>query len=158
MSKLIDSAAGRLEILKRYKNIAMIGLSANPYRPSHFAAIYMLSYGYNVIPINPRETEILGRTCYPTLAAAHAAHPGKIELVDVFRNSKDVPPIVPEAAAVGAKVLWLQLGVINDEAAQAAIAAGMDVVMDRCVKIEHARFYGGLNLIGLNTGVISSRR
>jgi hypothetical protein len=136
----------------------MIGLSANPYRPSHFAAIYMLSYGYNVIPINPRETEILGRTCYPTLSAAHAAHPGKIELVDVFRNNKDVPPIVPEAAAVGAKVLWLQLGVINDEAAQAAIAADMDVVMDRCVKIEHARFYGGLNLIGLNTGVISSRR
>ncbi len=158
MAKLVETAAERLEILNRYKNIAVVGLSANPFRPSHFAAIYMLSYGYNIIPINPRETEILGRTCYPSLTEAHAALPGRIEIVDVFRNSKDVPPLVAEAAKIGARVLWLQLGVINDEAARAAVALGLDVVMDRCVKIEHARFFGGLNLIGLNTGVITSRR
>ena len=158
MATLIETAAGRLEILNRYKNVAIVGLSGNAFRPSHFAAIYMLSYGYNIIPINPRETEILGRKCYASLAEASAALPGVIEIVDVFRNPRDVLPLVAEAASIGARVLWLQLGVIHEEAARAAVAAGMDVVMDRCVKIEHARFFGGLNLIGLNTGVITSRR
>ena len=158
MGQLVTTALGRLDILKKYKNIAVVGLSANPYRPSHFAAIYLISAGYNVIPVNPRETEILGRKCYPSVTAAAAEMPGVIEVVDVFRNSKDVPPIADEAIAIGAKVLWMQLGVMNEEAALKAANAGLDVVMDRCMKIEHARFYGGLNLIGLNTGVVSARR
>ncbi len=159
MSQLINTALGRLEILKNYNNVAIVGLSGNPYRPSHFAAIYLISEGYNVIPINPKETEILGRKCYPSVTvAAQALGAGFIEVVDVFRNSKDVPPIADEAIAIGARVLWLQLGVINEDAAIKAINAGLDVVMDRCMKIEHARFFGGLNLIGLNTGVISARR
>ncbi|MBN9390688.1 MAG: CoA-binding protein [Chloroflexi bacterium] len=148
------SAADRLLILNKYKNIAMVGLSNNPFRPSHFAAIYMLANGYNVIPVNPAATEILGRKCYPSLRDI----PEKVDIVDVFRKPSDVPPLVDEAVAIGAKVFWMQLGVINEEAARKAVAAGLEVVMDRCVKIEHARFFGGLNTIGLNTGVISSRR
>ncbi len=155
MAKIISSAGERLEILSKYRNIAMVGLSSNPYRPSHFAAIYLLAEGYNVIPVNPRESEILGRKCYPTLTAAAMDFP--IDVVDVFRASKDVPPIADEAIAIGASVLWMQLTVINDVAAEKAVAAGLDVVQDRCMKIEHARFFGGLNLIGLNTGVISAR-
>ena len=148
------SAADRLRILNKYKNIAMVGLSNNPFRPSHFAAIYMLANGYNIIPVNPAVSEILGRKCYPSLRDI----PEKVDIVDVFRKPADVPPLVDEAVAIGAKVFWMQLGVINEEAALKAVNAGLEVVMDRCVKIEHARFFGGLNTIGLNTGVISSRR
>jgi uncharacterized protein len=155
MAKIIDTAGERLQILQRSKNIAMVGLSSNPFRPSHFAAIYLIAEGYNVIPVNPRETEILGRSCYPSVTAAAMDYP--IDVVDVFRASKDVPPIAAEAIAVGAHTLWLQLTVINHEAAATAVAAGLDVVMDRCMKIEHARFFGGLNVIGLNTGVVSAR-
>ena len=158
MAKLIESASERLEILSTYRHIAMVGLSGNPFRPSHFAAIYLLAEGYDVTPVNPRETAILGRECYPSLTKLAEARPGQIEVVDVFRNSADVPPIAEEAIAVGAKVLWMQLGVFNEPAAQRAIEAGLDVVMDRCMKIEHARFFGGLNLIGLNTGVVSAKR
>lgn len=148
------TAYQRLSVLQRYRTIAMVGLSSNPYRPSHFAAIYMLSAGYNVIPVNPREREVLGRPCYPSLREV----PEPVEIVDVFREPAAVPPIVEEAIAVGARVLWLQLGVIHLEAAQRAREAGLEVVMDACVKIEHARFFGGLQSIGLNTGVISARR
>lgn len=148
------SAADRLPILNKYKNIAMVGLSGNPFRPSHFAAIYMLANGYNIIPVNPMEKEILGRKCYPSLRDISE----KVDIVDVFRKPGNVPPLVDDAIAIGAKVFWMQLGVINEEAARKAAEAGMEVVMDRCVKIEHARFFGGLNTIGLNTGVISSRR
>jgi predicted CoA-binding protein len=144
----------RLSVLRRYKRIAMVGLSSNPYRPSHFAAIYMLAAGYTVLPVNPREREILGQPCYPALREV----PGPVEIVDIFREPSAVPAIVEEAIAVGAKVIWMQLGVINLEAAQRAREAGLEVVMDACVKIEHARFFGGLNTIGLNTGVISARR
>lgn len=158
MAKLIDTAAERLDILTRYRRIAMVGLSGNPYRPSHFAAIYMLAEGYDVTPINPSEPEILGRPSYPSLAALAEMNPAAIEIVDIFRNPADVPPIVEEAIAVGAKVIWMQLGIVHEEAARRAVAAGLDVVMDRCVKIEHARFFGGLNLIGLNTGILTSRR
>jgi predicted CoA-binding protein len=158
MAKLIETAAERLDILTRYRRIAMVGLSGNQYRPSHFAAIYMLAEGYDVTPINPGELEILGRKSYPSLTALAEADPAAIEIVDIFRNPTDVPPIVEEAISVGAKVIWMQLGVIHEEAARRAVAAGLDVVMDRCVKIEHARFFGGLNLIGLNTGVLTSRR
>ncbi|MEI7555677.1 CoA-binding protein [Candidatus Chlorohelix sp.] len=151
---VVPTAYDRLRILTKYHSIAMVGLSANQYRPSHFAAIYMLSEGYNIIPVNPAYPEILERKCYPRLKDV----PEKIEVVDIFRNSADVPPIVDEAIEIGAKVIWMQLGVINEAAALKAQEAGLEVVMDRCVKIEHARFFGGLNLIGLNTGVITSRR
>ncbi|MCX6018496.1 MAG: CoA-binding protein [Chloroflexi bacterium] len=155
MSKHITTAGERLEILSQYRNIAMVGLSSNQFRPSHFAAIYLLAEGYNVIPVNPRESEILGRKCYPSVTAAAAEC--AIEVVDVFRASKDVPPIADEAITIGAKVLWMQLSVRNEAAAQKAVDAGLDVVQDRCMKIEHARFFGGLNLIGLNTGIVSAR-
>jgi predicted CoA-binding protein len=158
MARLIESAAERLEILSTYRHIAMVGLSSNQYRPSHFAAIYLLAEGYDVTPVNPREKEILGRQCYPSVTKLAETRPGLVEVVDIFRSPADVPPIVEEAIAIGAKVVWMQLGVVNEQAAQRAIDAGLDVVMDRCMKIEHARFFGGLNLIGLNTGVISAKR
>ena len=150
------SAYERIRILTTYHRIAMVGLSADPMRPSHFAAIYMLAEGYEVFPVNPRYEgrEILGQTVYPTLADV----PGPIEIVDVFRKPEVLPEIADEAIAVGAKVLWMQLGIENEEAAAKARAAGLDVVMNHCVKIEHARFFGGLNLVGMNTGVITARR
>ncbi|MCS6772796.1 MAG: CoA-binding protein [Anaerolineae bacterium] len=156
MAKLIQTPQEAFALLNRYRHIAMVGLSGNPYRPSHFAAVYMLSEGYDVIPINPREQTILGRRSYPSLTEAAKEHP--VEIVDIFRSPKDVPPIVEEAIAIGAKVVWMQLGIVHEAAAQRALEAGLDVVMDRCVKLEHARFMGGQNLIGLNTGVISARR
>lgn len=148
------TAFDRLRILQQSRTVAMVGLSANPFRPSHFVAIYLLSEGYNVVPVNPREQEILGRRCYPSLKEV----PEPVDVVDIFRDPKAVPPLVDDAIAIGAKVVWMQLGVINDEAAARAREAGLEVVMDACMKIEHARFFGGLNTIGLNTGVISSRR
>lgn len=144
----------RLRILRKARTIAMVGLSANPFRPSHFAAIYMISEGYNVIPVNPREKEILGRRSYASLRDV----PEPVDMVDIFRDPPAVPPIVEEAIAIGAKVVWMQLGVINEQAARRAREAGLEVVMDACVKIEHARFFGGLSTIGLNTGVITARR
>ena len=143
----------RLQILKNAKTIAMVGLSSNPFRPSHYAAIYMLAEGYNIIPVNPRETEILGRKSYASLRDI----PEAVDVVDIFRDPASVGPIVEDAIAIGAKVVWMQLGVINEAAATQARGAGLQVVMDACVKIEHARFFGGLNMVGLNTGVISAR-
>jgi predicted CoA-binding protein len=151
-SAFATSVQDRIRILETYKRIAMVGLSSNPFRPSHFAAIYMLAHGYDVTPVNPRESEILGRKSYPSLLHV----PGPIEIVDIFRESEAVPAIVEEAIARGAKVIWMQLGVIHEKAAARAREAGIEVVMDRCVKIEHARFFGGLSTIGLNTGVISA--
>lgn len=150
------SAFDRLRILTTYKTVAMVGLSADPMRPSHFAAIYMLANGYDVIPVNPKYAgqTILGQPVYSSLEEI----PRPVEIVDVFRKPGDVPPVAESAIAIGARVLWLQLGIRNEEAAAMARAAGLDVVQDRCVKIEHARFFGGLNLVGMNTGVISSRR
>jgi predicted CoA-binding protein len=144
----------RLRILTEYKRVAMVGLSANPFRPSHFVAIYLISKGFEVIPVNPREKTILGRTCYASLKEI----PGPVDIVDVFRDPSAVPAIVDEAIEIGAKVLWLQLGVIHEAAADRAREAGMTVVMDRCMKIEHGRLFGGLQTIGLNTGIVSSRR
>ena len=143
-----------LRILKGYKRVAVVGLSANPLRPSHFVAVYLRSKGYEVIPVNPRETEVLGRKSYPSLKEI----PGPVEIVDIFRDPSAVPGIVEEAIAVGAKVVWMQLGVVHEAAAERARAAGLAVVMDRCIKIEHARFCGGLSMMGLNAGQISSRR
>ena len=146
----------RLRILKENRTIAMVGLSADPMRPSHFAAIYMQSEGYDIIPVNPRYAgqTILGQTVYAALEEI----PRPVDIVDVFRKAEDAPAVAESAAAIGARVLWLQLGVVSDDAAAIAREAGLEVVMDRCVKIEHARFFGGLNLVGMNTGVITSRR
>jgi len=153
-TEFATTAFDRLRILQRYRRIAMVGLSANPYRPSHFVAIYMLAEGYEIFPVNPREQEILGRQSYASLHEV----PGPVEIVDIFRDPAAVPAIVEEAIAVGAKVVWMQLGVIHEGAARRARAAGLEVVMDACVKIEHARFFGGLGSVGLNTGVITARR
>jgi uncharacterized protein len=141
-------------ILGQYRVIAVVGLSADWYRPSYFAAKYMMEHGYRVIPVNPRYPEILGAKCYASLRDV----PEKVEIVDVFRKTQDVMPIADDALAIGARVLWQQLGVRNEAAAAKARAAGMDAVMDRCVKIEHARLFGGLNWAGVNTRVISAKR
>jgi predicted CoA-binding protein len=154
LGRFATTAADRIRILERYKKIAMVGLSANPFRPSHFAAIYLLAHGYDVTPVNPRETEVLGRRSYPSLIEV----PDPIEIVDIFRENAAVPEIVEQAIARDAKVIWMQLGVIHEAAAERARQAGIEVVMDRCIKIEHARFFGGLSSIGLNTGVISSQK
>jgi len=148
----------RLRLLQTAKTIAMVGLSADPMRPSHFAAIYMQSEGYDIIPVNPRLAgqQILGQTVYGSLLDIPKDR--KIDIVDVFRKPEDVPAVLDEALEIGAPVFWMQLGIVNEDAAARARAAGMDVVMNRCVKIEHARFFGGLNLVGMNTGVITSRR
>jgi len=141
-------------ILGENRVIAVVGLSADWYRPSYFAAKYMQEHGYRVIPVNPKYREILGEKCYRSLREI----PGKVGIVDVFRKTQDVPPIAEEAIAIGAKVLWQQLGVRNEAAAAKARAAGLEAVMDRCVKIEHARLFGGLNWVGVNTRVISAKR
>ncbi|MBI2799339.1 MAG: CoA-binding protein [Gammaproteobacteria bacterium] len=141
-------------ILAGAKTVAVVGLSANWQRPSNFAAKYMQAHGYRVIPVNPAYTTVLGERCYPSLAAI----PEPIDMVDCFRASAEITALAREAIAVGAKVLWMQLGVINVEAAVIARAAGLEVVMDRCVKIEHARLFGGLNFVGVNTQIISSKR
>jgi len=141
-------------ILQDTRVIAMVGLSANWYRPSYFAARYMLDHGYRVIPVNPSYGEVLGQKCYATLRDI----PHKIDMVDCFRKSEEMPQIADEAITIGARVLWMQIGVINDSAADKARKAGLEVVMDRCVKIEYARLFGGLNWAGVNTGVISARR
>jgi uncharacterized protein len=149
----------RLKLLQRYRHVAIVGVSADPYRPSHFVAIYLQAEGYDIIPVNPRYAgqTLLGKRVYATQTEAKAAGE-QIEIVDVFRRPEDVPPIADEAIAIGAKVLWLQLGIRNDAAAQRAEEAGLTVVQDRCMKIEHARFFGGLHTVGLNTGVILARK
>jgi uncharacterized protein len=141
-------------ILKQARTIAVVGLSANWWRPSYFAAKYMQEHGYRVIPVNPAYPEVLGEKCYASLRDI----PEKVDIVDCFRKSEEIPPIAADAVAIGARVLWMQIGVINHDAAATARAAGLDVVMDRCVKIEHARLFGGLNWAGVNTKVISSKR
>jgi len=151
---IVDDIAGLRRVLAQTKSIAVVGLSAHWYRPSYFAAKYMQDHGYRVIPVNPGYSEVLGQPCYPSLAAI----PGPVDMVDCFRKAADIPPIAREAVAKGARVLWMQLGIRNEDAARIALDAGLEVVMDRCVKIEHARILGGLNWAGVNTGVISSRR
>jgi uncharacterized protein len=141
-------------ILMEYKRVAMVGLSADWWRPSNFAAKYLLEHGFELIPVNPKYDEILGQKCYPDLASI----PGPVDIVDLFQRSERVPPFVDQAIEIGARCIWMQLGVVNEEAAQKARDAGLDVVMDRCMKIEYARLYGGLNWLGVNTGVISAQR
>ena len=141
-------------ILRESKVIAVVGLSADWFRPSYFAAKYMQEHGYRVIPVNPKYPEILGEKCYRSLSEIQQP----VDIVDVFRKTADVMPIAEEAIRIRAKVLWQQLGVRNEEAAAKARAAGLETVMDRCVKIEHGRLFGGLNWVGVNTKVISAKR
>ena len=149
----------RLDILQQYRHVAVVGVSADPYRPSHFVAIYLQAEGYDIIPINPRYAgqTLLGKRVYASLTEAKEAGE-QIEIVDVFRRAQDTPPIADEAIAIGAKVLWLQLGITNEETRKKAQDAGLIYVQDRCIKIEHARFFGGLHTVGLNTGVILARK
>lgn len=149
------NAGQRLALLRRTRSIAIVGASSNPSRASYFVATYLLSSSpYEVYFVNPRASEILGRPVYPSLDAL----PVVPDLVDVFRRHADLPTVLDETIAVGARALWLQLGSWHEDVARQAEATGLDVVMDRCVKIEHARFHGGLHLAGFDTGVISSRR
>ena len=143
-------------ILLRYRRLAVVGLSPTPSRPSYRAMVHMRAFGYDITPVNPSADEVLGFPAVPTLAAAAAL--GPLEIVDIFRRVEDIPPIVDEAIELGAKVIWMQLGLSHPEAAARARAAGLLVVEDRCVKMEHCRYFGGLNVVGLATGVVGSRR
>jgi uncharacterized protein len=153
------------QILANCRTIAVVGLSPQWHRPSFFAAKYMQSHGYRIVPVNPlvaREGgSILGEPCHATVqdaASALAAQGQRIDMVDCFRKSEDIPPLADSAVEIGAKCLWLQLGVEHPEAEARAAQAGLQVVQDRCVKIEHARLFGGLNWVGVNTRVISAKR
>ena len=149
------TAPERLALLRSARSIAIVGASDKPSRASYFVATYLLSSSrYRVYFVNPTAKRILGQPVYASLAEL----PEAPDLVDVFRRTEDLPGVLDEAVAAGAKTLWLQLGSWHEEVARKAEAAGLNVVMDRCVKIEHARFHGGLNLAGFNTGVISSKR
>ncbi|HTN27348.1 MAG TPA: CoA-binding protein [Burkholderiales bacterium] len=144
------------KILRENRVIAIVGLSADWFRPSNFAAKYLQEHGYRIIPVNPRYAgqAILGEPCYASVRDI----PEPVQVVDVFRKTADVPPIADDAIAIGAKVLWQQIGVRNEAAAAKARAAGLETVMDRCMKIEHGRLFGGLNWVGVNTKVISAKR
>ena len=141
-------------ILTQYRRIAMVGLSADWSRPSNFVAKYLLEHDFDVIPVNPRYDEILGQKCYPDLAAI----PMPVDIVDLFQKAERIPPFVDAAIDMNAAIVWMQLGIVHEKAAGKARAAGLTVVMDRCMKIEYARLFGGLNTAGVNTGVISARR
>jgi hypothetical protein len=141
-------------ILHRAKTIAIVGLSPNELRPSHFVGYYLKRHGYRVIPVNPREESILGERSYPSVSAI----PEPVDVVDVFRAPDAVPEIAAEAVAAKAGALWLQYGVISPEGAELAAAGGLDVVMDRCMKVEHARYLGRMHWLGFNTGEITAGR
>lgn len=141
-------------ILEESKTIAMVGLSGNSYRPSYFAAKYLLDHGYKVIPVNPNYDEILGQQCVPELAAINE----RVDVVNLFQRTEQIPNYLEGAVAVAAKVFWMQLDIINETTAADARQHGMTVVMDRCMKIEYARLFGGLNWSGVNTGIISAKR
>jgi predicted CoA-binding protein len=151
----VDTTPGeRLQILRESRTVALVGVSPNPLRSSNFVATYLMRTPYTMWPVNPHAEEVLGLKCYPTLRDL----PGPPDIVDCFRKAVELPAVVEEAIEVGAKVVWFQLGLRNEEAAAMARAAGLKVVQDRCLKIEHARFAGGLHLAGFDTGLISSKR
>lgn len=155
IAALADATApARLQIIRNAESIALVGVSANPLRSSNFVAAYLVRTPYRVYCVNPGYDEVLGVKCYPTLADL----PEIPDVVDVFRKRDALPAVTDEAIAIGAPTIWYQLGLRHDEAAYKAIDAGMNVVQDRCLKIEHARFSGKLHLGGFDTGVISSRR
>jgi predicted CoA-binding protein len=155
---MANDIADLRRILRDHTTIAVVGLSAEWHRPSFFAAKYMQSHGYRIVPVNPRYADlpagILGETCYASLLDI----PQPVDMVDVFRRTADVLPIAQQAIQIGARCLWQQLEVVNEEADALARAHGLSSVMNRCVKIEHARLFGGLHWMGVNTGVVSARR
>ncbi|GAP37424.1 CoA-binding protein [Piscinibacter sakaiensis] len=153
---MVDDIPSLRRILNSHRRVAIVGLSAEWHRPSHFVAKYLLHQGWEVHPVNPRYAggEILGRRCVARLEDLA----GPVDMVDVFRRTEEVLPIAQAALALGARCLWQQIGVLNEEADRLVSAAGLDSVMDRCVKIEHARLFGGLHWAGVNTRVISARR
>jgi predicted CoA-binding protein len=153
---MADDISTLRRILHQNRRVAVVGLSAEWHRPSFFVAKYLQSHGYQVFPVNPRYagTEILGLPCVASLADLK----GPVDMVDVFRRTEDVLPIAEQAIEIGARCLWQQIGVVNREADELVRSKGMDSVMDRCVKIEHARLFGGLHWAGVNTRVISARR
>ncbi|HXV71026.1 MAG TPA: CoA-binding protein [Acidimicrobiia bacterium] len=148
------TALERLQIIQSAESVAMVGVSSNPIRSSNFVASYLVRTPFRTYPVNPAYDEVLGLKTYDTLFDL----PEVPDIVDVFRRHEAIPEVVDQAIEVGAKVVWLQLGLRHDEAAQKAVDAGLLVVQDRCLKIEHARFSGRLHLAGFNTGVISSKR
>ena len=149
------SAKERLGILRRAKSVAIVGASPNPARSSYFVGTYLQqSSDYRVYFVNPNATEILGQPAYPDLASL----PEVPDIVDVFRKASDIPSVVDDVIAAGASTIWVQLGIWNEEAAIDAEKRGLTVVMDRCIKVEHARFHGGLHLMGFDTGVISAKK
>jgi predicted CoA-binding protein len=143
-----------LKVLRSMRTVAIVGLSSNPLRASHFVGFYLQRHGYRVIPVNPRESEVLGEKSYPSLLDV----PEPIDVVDVFRNPDAVPGIAEEAVKAGAKTLWLQYNVISPEGVAIAERGGLTVIVDRCVKVEHARHMGRMHLYGLTTGVVSAKR
>jgi uncharacterized protein len=151
---ILTSAAQRRDLLASARTVAMVGASANPLRPSYTVFSYLRR---QVTPINPTLAGIDGVKAYPSLAA-YAAERGAPDVVDVFRRPSELMRVVDEAIAVGAKALWLQYGVIDDDAIARADGAGLTIVVDRCMKVEHARFRGGLSTSGLNSGLITSKR
>ncbi len=151
-----QDAATIQRILLTARTIAVVGLSANPQRPSHAVASYLQRHGYRIIPVNPGETEVLGERSYASLRDIPAEL--HIDVVDVFRAPDALPGIAAEAVAIGAGALWGQVGVEHPEAARSARAGGLDVVSDRCLKVEHARHLGGLPVLGFNTGATTARR
>jgi uncharacterized protein len=154
-TRTTEAAVGeRLRILGSARTVALVGVSANPLRSSNFVATYLIRTSYTIWPVNPTYSEVLGLRCYPALADL----PEPPDIVDVFRRAEEIPSVVEEAIDVGAKVVWFQLGLRHEEAAERAREAGLAVVQDRCLKIEHARFAGGLHLGGFDTGVITSKR
>jgi hypothetical protein len=142
------------DILLSARTVAIVGLSPDELRASHFIGFYLRRHGYKVVPVNPKEKAILGETSYPSLSAI----PFPVDVVDVFRRPDAVPGIATEAVAIGAKALWLQFGVISVEGARTAEDGGLKVVMDRCMKVEHARHLGRMHWLGFNTGVVTARR
>lgn len=141
-------------ILTDYKRVAIVGLSDDRSRPSNIVAVYLLEHGFEVIPVNPNFDEILGQKCYPDLTSISTP----VDIVDLFRRSEHIPPHVDDAITIRAKVVWMQLGIVHKEAAEKARAAGLEVVMDRCIKIEYERLFGDRNTAGVNTGVVQARR
>ena len=141
-------------VLRSARTVAVVGLSPDPLRASYFIGFYLQRHGYRVVPVNPKEREILGEPAYPSLGAI----PFPVDVVNVFRRPAAVPEIAREAVAIGAKALWLQFGVISDEGARIAADGGLAVVMDRCMKVEHARFLGRMHWLGFNTGRVTARR
>lgn len=150
----MDDISTLRRILRDYRTVAVVGLSANWYRPSYFAAKYLQEHGYRIFPVNPAYDSVLGEKCYKSLRDI----PGPVDIVDCFRKNEEIPALADEAIAIGARVLWMQLGVRSEEARRKAEAAGLEVVEDHCMKIEHGRFFGGLGWAGVNTKVISAKR